>query len=155
KQLRGDSVQADIFSFPEDFRDRRDREERLPYYWEYDNLAVLPLTTYDDWEKQLSQDTRRNIRKAGRAGLVVRTVQFDDEMLRGIKALYDETPVRQGRRFWHYGKDLRTLQAITGTFPDRSEFIAAYFEDKLLGFIKLIYTENKASVIHLVSSNAN
>jgi hypothetical protein len=151
-QLRGGSLKPDILTFPDDFRHPR---EPLRFYWESDNLAVLPLTSYEDWERALSQDTRRNIRKSIKAGVAVRTVEFDDELLRGIKALYDETPVRQGRRFWHYGKDLEAIRVETATFPERSEFIAAYHGQSLVGFIKLIYTDDKASVIHFITSGAH
>lgn len=149
-QLRSDAVKADIFTFPDDFRQPR---EPLSYYWESDNLAVLPLTSYVDWERALSQDTRRNIRKSIKAGVAVRTVEFDNELLQGIKALYDETPIRQGRRFWHYGKDLEAIRVETSTFPERSQFIAAYHERRLIGFIKMIYTDDKASVIHFITSS--
>ena len=47
----------------------------------------------------------------------MRRVPFDDALVRGISRIYDETPTRQGRRFWHYGKDLDAAKArLTETF---------------------------------------
>src|SRR5215469_11897067 len=44
-QLRGGNVKADILTFPDDFRHPR---QPLEFYWESDNLAILPLTSYAD-----------------------------------------------------------------------------------------------------------
>jgi hypothetical protein len=80
-------------------------------------------------------------------------VQFDDELVRGIQEIYDETPVRQGRRFWHFGKDFDTVKRENATYLDRSEFLGAYFKDELIGFIKIIYVDRIATLIQILAKN--
>jgi hypothetical protein len=85
--------------------------------------------------------------------VVVREVPFDDALMRGISNIYNETPVRQGRRFAHYGIDLESLRTMKATFLDRSIFIGAFFEDNLIGFVKLVMDENRnqAGTMHILS----
>ena len=40
---------------------------------------------------------------------------------RGISNVYNETPIRQGRKFWHYGKSFDQVKAANATYLDRSE----------------------------------
>jgi hypothetical protein len=49
--------------------------------------------------------------------------------------------------------DLETVRKHAGTFPDSSIFIGAYFEEKLIGFIKLTCDETRtqAGLMHIVS----
>jgi len=127
-----------------------------PYYFEWDNWAAIPIVTFKDWwEGRLPQETRKNVRRAAKRGVIVKTVPFDDALVRGIKRIYDETPIRQGRRFWHYGKNLEAVRHENGTYLDRSEFIGAYIEDELIGFIKFIYTDDAAILIQILTMNAH
>ncbi len=48
--------------------------------------------------------------------------------------IYNECPIRQRRRFPHYGKNLETVCCEEATFLDSSIFIGAFFEEKLIGF---------------------
>src|SRR5205814_1496754 len=45
--------------------------------------------------------------------------------------------VRQGRRFWHYGKDFQTVKRQFSRCLFREDLIGAYVEDELIGFIML------------------
>ena len=74
-------------------------------------------------------------------------------MIEGIVQIYNETPLRQGKRFPHFGKDFATIKKEVSTFMDRSEFIGAYLGDELIGFIKLVYLGSIASILHIVSKN--
>jgi hypothetical protein len=58
-------------------------------------------------------------------------------------------------RFWHFGKDFETVKRESGTYLDRSEFLGAYFNDDLIGFVKLIYVDRVATIIHILSKNAH
>jgi hypothetical protein len=105
---------------------------------EWDNVAALEISTFDRWwNEQLGKKTRNMARHAEKKGVTVREVLFDDVLVRGIWEIYNECPIRQGRRFSHYGKELETVRRMTATFLDRSIFIGAFFEEKLIGFIKL------------------
>jgi len=147
--LRQSAVKADIFSFAQK---PAEREPKFDYYMELDNSAVIPIKDFSDWwEDRLSQDTRRNVRKAAKLGVAVKIVPFNEELIRGIMEIYNETSVRQGRPFWHFGKSVEEVTNETATYLDRSEFIGAFHKDELIGFIKLIYVDCYARVIHILS----
>jgi hypothetical protein len=147
-ELRGSPLQADIFCFSQKIPDITPRYD-YPYEW--DNWAAIPLSSFDDWWGKLSQESRRNVRRAAKRGVVVKVTEFDDELVRSIQSIYDETPIRQGRRFWHFEKDFETVKMENATYLDRSDFLGAYFEDELIGFIKIIHLDKIASLIQIIS----
>lgn len=141
----------DLFTF---IQNLNDTTPKFAYPMEWDNMAALRVSSHDDWMKnQIDFRARNKVRKAAKNGVVVREVPFDDDLLRGISVIYNETPVRQGKRFWHFGKDLETLRKMKATFLDRSIFVGAFFEGTLIGFIKLVADEdrNQAGLMHIVS----
>jgi len=150
ERLRQRRVQADIFNFA---RKQGTAALRVPHLMESDNWAVIRISSYAAWLEKLSQDTRRNVRKATKAGVVLKQLEFTDELVRGISGIYNETPVRQGRPFWHYGKDLETVKRENGTFLERSVFIAAFFKDEIIGFLKMVYVERTASIMQILTKN--
>ena len=144
---------ADVFTFAQTVMDVTRRHD---YSMEWDNAAVIPITTYQDWwEKRLPQESRKNIRRAAKRGLEVRVVPFDDDLVKGIQRIYCETPVRQGRSFWHYGKPFDVVKMENATYLDRSEFVAAYLKEELVGFIKIIYVDRIATLIQIISKNTH
>jgi hypothetical protein len=125
----------DIFTFCQ-----RVPEMELKYSYKSvtESLAVLPISTYEHWwNKQVKGTTRNMIRKSQKAGVEVREATFDDEFVRGIVEIFNETPIRQGRRFWHYGKDFATVKREFSTFLFREYLIGAYLDDELIGFVML------------------
>jgi hypothetical protein len=118
---------------------------------EWDNAAVIPISTYQDWWDKVPQVVRRNVRIAAKKGVSIREVPFDDELVRGIAGIYNEAPIRLGKRFWHYGKDLETVKRENSTYAERSSFIGAFFEGKLIGFIKLVYVGRIGSMMQILS----
>jgi hypothetical protein len=145
KTFRQSGAKADILTFAEKLPNTQPRH---PYYWEWSNLAALPITAYSDWLKnQVEHDVRSAIKKAARLGVVVKTAEFGDAFVRGVKAIYDESPVRQGTRFWHYQKDLKTITNETSTYLDRSTFLGAYLKDQLIGFLQLIFRGKVEAVV--------
>ena len=102
---------------------------------------------------QIDFKARNKVRKAEKNGVVVREVPLDDTLVRGITAIYNECPIRQGKRFWHYGKDFEAVRQMNGTFLDQSIFIGAFFQDNLIGFVKLVSDENRdqAGLMQIVS----
>lgn len=105
----------------------------------YDQQAVLPLQSYEHWwTKQINDKTRNMVRKGGKKGVELRPFTLDDAAVRGIQAIYNEHPLRQGKPFKHYGKTLDVLHAEHATFADRSTFVGAYLGDQMIGFIKLV-----------------
>jgi hypothetical protein len=150
-RIRKSHLRADILTFAQKIPDT---EPRYRYYFQWDNWAAVPTTSFSDWwEKRLPQESRKNVRRAAKRGVIVRVVQFDDELIKGVQGIYDETPIRQGRRFWHFGKDFDKVKKENATYLDRSEFLGAYFRDELIGFIKIIYVDRTATLIQILSKN--
>jgi hypothetical protein len=150
--LRRWERRPDIFQFAQDFRDAN---ARFSYPMEWDNAAAAATRNYDDWWNKLPQETRKNVRRAARRGVSVRVATFDDELVKGIKAIYDESPFRQGKRFWHFGKDLQSVKRENSTYPERSEFVGAYYKGELIGFLKLVYVNGAARIMQILSKNSH
>ncbi len=152
-RLKACANRADIFTFAQKIPDT---QPRYPYYFEWDNVAAIPLSTFKEWWENLAtQVTRKNVRRSAKRGVVVRRVELSDSLIKGITEIYNETPVRQGKRFPHFGKDFQRIKVETSTLMDRSEFIGAYFGEDLIGFIKLVFMGPIASILHIVSKNAH
>jgi hypothetical protein len=131
-----DRLRADIFTFSQRVPAT---SPRYRYRVEWDNLAVLPVSTFDNWwTKQIDAKTRNMVRKAEKKGMEVREVAFDDALVQGIAGLYNECPVRQGKPFWHYGKDFQTVRRENESFLNRSILIGAFLNGSLIGFAKLV-----------------
>jgi hypothetical protein len=144
-------VRPDIFQFAQKLTDPK---PRFNYLMEWDNFAVVPITTYEEWlQKQAKKDVKENLRRATREGVVVKTCEYNDEFVRGIKSLYDETPVRQGRPFWHHNKAFEKVKKENGTYLERSEYVGAFFEHELIGFIKMVYVGDYAKTMQVITKD--
>jgi len=144
-------ARIDVFTFTQKLCDT---SPKYDYPMEWDNMAAVRISTFGEWMKsQINSKVRNMIRKATKSGVVVREVPFDDALIRGISAVYNESPIRQGMRFWHYQKDLETVRRINGTFLDQSIFIGAFFEDNMIGFVKLVTDKDggQAGLMQIVS----
>jgi hypothetical protein len=151
ESLRKSNSRIDLFTF---IQKLSDASPKFSYPMEWDNLAALRISTFEEWmTHQINFKVRNKVRKAEKNGVVVREVPFDESLIRGIQGVYNESPVRQGRRFWHYGEDLETIRRIKATFLERSIFIGAFLENNLIGFLKLVANEDwtQAGLMHIVS----
>jgi len=149
--LRASQPRVDIFTFMQKLPET---QPKYNYPMEWDNLAVLPVTTFDHWwTKQIGFKARNKAKQAAKKGVIVRETTFDDDFARGIWEIYNESPVRQGRRFPHYGKSFEEVRRMSSTFLDSSIFIGAYLEEKLIGFIKLTADDGQtqAGMMHIIS----
>jgi hypothetical protein len=151
-ELRKSGMRIDLFTFMQRL------PETIPKYtypMEWDNLAVLKVSTFERWwNEQIQFKARNKARQAEKKGVVIREVPFDDTLARGIWEIYNECPVRQERRFPHYGKSLQAVREMSATYLDSSIFIGAYLDGKLVGFIKLTVddTRTQAGMMHIVSA---
>jgi hypothetical protein len=151
QSLRNLGVRIDLFTFM----------QRLPaatlkykYPMEWDNLATIELSTFDDWwTKQIGFKARNKAKQAEKKGVVIREVPFSDKLVQGIWEIYNECPIRQGRRFPHYGKSLETVYREEATYLNSSVFIGAFLGERLIGFIKLVsdQTQTQAGLMNIVS----
>lgn len=151
EELRNSGDRIDLFTFMQRLPET---EPKFRYPMEWDNLAVLPISSFEDWwNKQIRSITRNRAKQAEKKGIVIREVQFDEKLARGIWEIYNECPVRQGRRFRHYGKDQKTVYREAATYLDSSTFIGAYLGEELIGFIKMVADENhvQAGLMNILS----
>lgn len=148
-ELQQSAACPDLFTFVQHVSDRTPRSGM---YYEMDSLAILPITSYENWWKcQVNDKTRNMIRKAGKAGVEMKSVEFDDALVRGIEKIYSESPVRQGKAFKHYQMDFETIQRTHITFRERSDFIGAYYQGELIGFAKLVHGKGVSSLMQIIS----
>jgi hypothetical protein len=143
---------ADLLTFPQKLHERTPRH---PYFFELDNAAAAHTSEFDAWWRSLPQESRKNARRAQKRGVIVRPAVFDEEFVKGVKSIYDEVPIRQSRRFWHYGKALELVARENATYADRSEFIGAYYQEQLIGFIKFVYVDRVANMMQILSKAAH
>jgi hypothetical protein len=134
--LRNSSgFRPDIFTF---WQRLPGLEPQYPFYLHWEELAVLPIKSYDHWwNQQIKSRVRGLIRKTEKEGIQVREVPFDDEFVAGMTAIFNGAPVRQGRRSWHYGKSFATIKEQFSRYVYRETMIGAYLDGELIGFVML------------------
>ncbi|HEY1791173.1 MAG TPA: hypothetical protein VGJ73_23705 [Verrucomicrobiae bacterium] len=152
RALKQSNLKADFLTFSQR---PPDVAPKFKFHYEWDNFATVPITTFKEWWERLPQETRKNVRRSAKRGVTVNLVPFNDELARGIHNLCNETPVRQGKPFWHFGKDFETVKREHSTFLERSDFIGAFFENELIGFIKIVYVDRVAHILHILGANAH
>ncbi len=151
-ELHRSGMRIDLFTF---IQKLPETSPKYSYPMEWDNVAVLPISTFENWwTKQIGFKARNKAKQAEKKGVVVREVPFDDRLVRGISEIYNECPVRQGRLFPHYGKSWEAVRKMSGTFLDSSVFLGAHDGDKLIGFIKMTFDDNRtqAAIMHIIST---
>jgi hypothetical protein len=153
QKLKAAGVPADLFTFAQKLPDTT---LAFPYPHLLFNLAVAASHDYADWwERRLPQETRKHVRKSQKLNLVVREVEFDGLLAQGLKQIYDESPTRQGRRFWHYGKTLEAVRQENSSYLERSILVGAFVGTELVGFLKLVRIGASAHVMQLISMAAH
>ena len=115
-----------------------------------DNIAILKVASYDDWWKNIGKKTRNMNRKAEKTGITTRIVMPSEELAEGIWKIYNETPIRQERAFPHYGESLPSVKNDVFS-PRKGAFIGAFFENRLVGFIQLLFGDNITIVSQILS----
>jgi hypothetical protein len=102
-----------------------------------DNIAILKIKPYKEWLESVGKKTRNMVRKAEKAGVKVEVLTSSDQLAEGMWKIYNETPIRQGRAFSHYGVNLHEVRRIV-YLSTNSTFIAASLEGEVVGFIQLV-----------------
>lgn len=147
--LRRTGLQADIFTFAQKLPDII---PRYPYHMEWDNLAVIPITTFSYWwERRIKSAERAAVRKSAKTGIVVKQVEFDDAFIDGIVKINNETPVRQGKPFWHFNKSFDAVKRENSTHGERNAFLGAYYKGELVGFVRMTYSGKVAHIIQFLA----
>jgi hypothetical protein len=146
---KASELRADLFTF---LQGVPDRNPRYDFHLELESIAVLPITTYEHWwKKQIKDKTRNMVRRAQKRGVEIRVVEFNDDLVKGIEGIYNESPLRQGKPFGHYGKDFETLKRAHITYQEKSDFIGAFYKNELIGFIKLVHGKGVSNLMQIIS----
>lgn len=148
-RIKESPLKADIFTFAQKLPNS---SPNYKYHIEWDNLAAIPITTYSEWFKTRAESSvQRAVRKAAKSGVTVKVMEFDDTFVRGVMDIHDESPVRQGRPFWHFQKSFEDVKREYSTYAERNVFLGAYVADELIGFIRMTFAGKTANIIQLLS----
>jgi hypothetical protein len=151
ESLRRSPLRIDLFTF---LQRLPETSPKYDYPMEWDNFAAVPISTFQHWwEHQIGNKTRNAARQAGKKGVRVQEVPFGNALVQGIWGIYNESPVRQGKPNVHYGKEVQTVWKEEATYLDYSIFIGAYYQNNLIGFLKLVSDEarTQAGLMNIVS----
>jgi len=140
---------ADLFTFVQEIG-----MEGLAYAYrrEMIGVAVLKIKDYETWwTDTLDFKVRNKVRKSTKTGVVLKLAELDDDFVRGVEEIYNESPVRQGRRFFHYGKGFAAIKEELSSFEDRAYLVGAYYRGELIGFMKLYEGCNVLRTVHIIA----
>jgi|SRR5208282_1717579 hypothetical protein len=150
-QKRG-GVCADIFTFAQKLPNKTPKYE---YPMEWESVAAVELTSFKEWWEKLPQETRKNVRRSQRRGVTVSVKPFDDNLIKGISDVNNDSPIRQRVRNVHYGKSLERVRKDYSSFVDRSDFIVTSVGEETIGFLKLVYRGEVASILSLTTKHSH
>jgi hypothetical protein len=152
QMLRASGRRCDILTFTQL---PPGRPPEFNYHQEPDSIAAIRLATFKQWWEGLPQETRKNVRRAEKRGVRVRVEPFNDELVNKLVEINNSSPLRQGRPYHHYGKSFEQTKKDHCSFVDRSDFICAYCEDEIIGYLKLVYRGKVASVLNLCTKDSH
>lgn len=141
-------LRADVFTFTQKLPATR---PMYSYPMEWDSVAAIHLANFEEWWESLPQETRKNVRRSQKRGVVVRPRELDDHLIKEIREVNDDAPLRQGTRNAYYGKSHEETKRLYGEFVGRCDFLCAYSCGELIGFLHLIYRGNVASILNLTT----
>lgn len=147
KEQRARGLRADIFTFAQKLPAT---PPRFSYPMEWESVAAARTTSFKAWWDNLPQESRKNVRRAAKRGVTVVVKQLDDDLVRDIRDLNNDSPMRQGKPFVHYGKTFEQVKKDQSPLLDRSDYVCAYFEDELIGFLKIAYGGQVAAIVQVL-----
>ncbi len=142
-------LKADLFTFTQKVPATR---PKYSYPVEWESVAAIHLVNFGAWWESLPQETRKNVRRSQKRGVVISVKdQLDNELIQGIREVNDDTPMRQGLRNAYYGKSAEETRKLYGEFMGRCDFICAYSNNAMIGFLHLVYRGGIASILNLTT----
>jgi hypothetical protein len=145
-RLKKEKTGADLFEFSQKVPHT---DPKYDYCKALSSVAAIPITSYADWwEHRLSQVTRKNVRRAQRRGVVVKSVEYNDRLIEAIVRLNNSTPIRQQRMNLHYGKSFDAVKTDYSEYSQRSEFLGAFFENEMIGLLQIIRQGDIGNIMH-------
>jgi GNAT acetyltransferase-like protein len=146
KEQSSNGLRADIFTF----------SQKLPgslpkynYAKQLESVAAARTLRFQEWWNGLPQESRKNVRRSQKRGVVVTVRVFDDDLVKGIIGVNNDTPTRQGRPNVYYGQSFDQAKRDHSAFLNRCDFICAHSDNELIGFLKLVYKGEVAAILNL------
>ncbi len=115
-----------------------------------ETIGLLHTERFDSWLKLLPARERTAVRKTIRIGLTTHVVDVDDDFIESAHKIYNETPIRQGRKYSGFGitkEDVRQKFSNLQT----SRIIGAYLDGKLIGLIWVEFGDQVAAMMSFLS----
>jgi len=148
KKHQTHGMEMDIFTFSQK---PPSTTPKYTYPMERDSVAAIHITSFKDWwEEKLPQESRKNVRRSQKRGVVVRVKKLDEDLIKDIADQNNDSTIRQGVPFVHYGKTVDMVRKDQLSYVDRSDFICAYLGDELIGFLKMVYRGEIASILQFL-----
>ncbi len=144
KKERSPELRADILSFAQKIPASNPKYD---YPLEWDSIAAIRIHSFKEWWDSLPQETRKNVRRAEKRGVVVQVRELDETLTRCILDLNNDSPVRQGKAFTHFGKTLDQVAKDQVAYLDRSDYVCAYGGGELIGVMKIVYRGDVAAIL--------
>jgi len=146
--LRNDKelLKADIFTFAQQLPVT---QPKYSYPMEWESVAAIPLVSFKDWWEALPQESRKNVRRSQKRGVSLAVRDLDETVAEGIRAINDDSPLRQGMKNAYYGLTIDETLKRYGEFDGRCDFICAYSGEEMIGFLHLVYREGVAAILNL------
>ena len=138
---------ADLFSFVQKIPAT---SPKYAYPMEWHSVAAVRVKTFKEWWDSLPQETRKNVRRSQKRGVVVTVGKLDDRLIHGIIDVNNDSPLRQKVPFTHFGKPFDEVKKDQSSFAGRSDFICAHVGEELIGFIKIVYRGEVASILQIL-----
>jgi Acetyltransferase (GNAT) domain len=142
------TLRADIFTFTQKLPATH---PKCPYPFDWESVAAIHLVNFDQWWTSLPQETRKNVRRSAKRGAVVKTSEFNDQLIQGIRGVNDDSPLRQGMPNAYYGRSFDETKKLYGEFAGRCDFVCAYYGNELIGFLHLVYRRGVAAILNLTT----
>jgi hypothetical protein len=149
--LRNDKDQilkADVFSFTQKLPAT---QPQYSYRMEWESIAAIALVDFKQWWEGLPQETRKNVRRSQKRGVLIKIKEFDEDLIEGIRAVNDDSPLRQGMKNAYYGLTPEETRKRYSEFVGRCDFICAYSGEEMIGFLHLVYREDVAAILNLTA----
>jgi len=138
-----------IFTF---FQRPPHTEPEFEYHMEPYSIAVIRLTSYDNWWSHgIGKYPRQAVKRSQKYGVEIREAELDDGFVKGISGIFNDSPMRLGKKFRHYNKSIEEIRKEVGTFIERSIFLGAYWQGELVGYAKIVIEDEFADLLNLIS----
>jgi hypothetical protein len=145
---KGRTLKADVFSFAQKLPEIR---PKYAYPVEWESIAAIPLDSFKQWWEGLPQETRKNVRRSQKRGVLIRVNELDENLIEGIRAVNDDSPLRQGMKNAYYGLTSEQTRKRYSEFAGRCDFICAYSGEEMIGFLHLVYRGDVAAILNLTT----